>query len=717
MDNQELAGFDADALRDEIVRLRSLLVQAGIDAERAQADAALSVLGHADAFAARHANTRKAEEQAGSAAEAAQGRYDLVEAHRDELQALNDWLGQIGAALSLSEARYRAILDSSTDYAIIATDLDGVITTWNEGARQILGWPEEELLGTRADIIFTPEDREQRRPQTEMSLTLRDGRASDERWHMRKDGRRFWAAGLLMPLKVDGEVRGFLKILRDRTQEREAEEHRRRIEERLELALGAAVMVGIWDWEFATDLIYADANFASIYGIDPELAGRGVPLADYTHRFHPDDLPGFELALKKTLEDGTPFSHEYRVLQADGSFRWLLARGNVVRDADGTPVRFPGASIDITDRKLAEDRQAALVELSDRFRDVEDTAEITAITAQVLGRVLRLTRGGYGSVDPTGSFVEVDRDWTASDVQSIAGRHRFADYGSFNEDLRKGRTVVIDDVEEDPRTSSDLPRLRRLGIRALFNVPVMEHGRLVGILFLHDNKVRHWSRAKVDFVRDVAQRTRDAVERLRAEDHQRLLANELQHRVKNTLAMIQAIAAQTFKDAATPEAQSAFANRVVALAHANDVLTKAGWTAAPVEDVVTGATIPHCAGPERFTLSGPAIEIAARAALAMTLALHELCTNASKYGALSVEGGHVTIEWEIDAEANFQLRWRERGGPAVAVPTRKGFGTRLLERSLGAQLGGSVNIDYAPEGVTCLFQVPLVAVQDVVGAA
>ena len=153
----------------------------------------------------------------------------------------------------------------------------------------------------------------------------------------------------------------------------------------------------------------------------------------------------------------------------------------------------------------------------------------------------------------------------------------------------------------------------------------MEQGRLVAILFLHDNTVLHWSAAKVDFVRDVAQRTRDAVERRRAEDHRRLFVNDLQHRVKTMLARIRAIAARTFKDAAMQEAQSAFANRVVALAHANDVLTKAGWTAArPVEDVVAGATIPHRAGPARFTLSGPAIGIAARAALATMLALREL---------------------------------------------------------------------------------------------
>jgi len=649
--------------------------------------------------------------------DAAQGRVDVLALHRDELQKLNAELGRVGSALSLSEAHYRAILDSSTDYAIITTDLNGLITTWNEGAQQIMGWSEEELLGASAAVFFTPEDREQQRPQVEMSIALAEGRAADERWHVRKDGRRFWAAGLMMPLKVDGEVRGFLKILRDRTQEKETEAHRRRTEERLELALGAAVMVGIWDWELATDLVYSDANFARVYGVSPEHASQGAPLAEFVSRIHHDDVPMFEAAIARTLQTGEPFSQEYRVLQSDGSTLWLLARGNVVRDADGTPVRFPGASIDITDRKLAEDRQSALVELSDRFGDVSDSADITAITAEIVGRTLGLQRAGYGSIDATGSVIEIERDWTADGAVSIAGPHRFADYGSFADDLRQGRAVVIDDVEDDPRTKNDLGRLLPLGVRALFNMPLMEHGRLVAVFFLHDDKARHWSPAKVDFVREVAQRTRDAVERRRAEDQQRLLANELQHRVKNTLAMVQAIAAQTFKDAATPEAQSAFANRVVALAHANDVLTQAGWIAAPVREVVVGATIPHCAGPERFTVSGPALNIAARAALAMTLALHELCTNASKYGALSAEGGHVTIDWDLDADATFRLRWRERGGPAVVVPTRKGFGSRLLERSLGAQLGGSVTMEYAPEGVICRFQVPFASIQDAAGLA
>lgn len=488
-------------------------------------------------------------------------------------------------------------------------------------------------------------------------------------------------------------------------------------DERLRLALGASMMVGIWDWDLATNLIYSDANFARIYGLDPSWAERGAPLEEYTRRFHPHDMPSFEAALAETLKEGTPFSHEYRILQADGTVRWVLARGSVLRDGTGEPLRFCGATVDITDRRQSEARQAALVELGDRFRNMDDTAEMAFVAAEIIGRALGLSRTGYGSVDTDGDHLDVERDWTDGGVASIAGRHRFADYGSFIQDLRAGKTVIIDDVDTDPRTAADAERLHALSIQALLNVPVMEHGRLVAILFLHDAKVRHWSSDKLDFVRDIAQRTRDAVERRRAEDHQRLLMSELQHRVKNTLTMVQAIASQTFRETATSQAQEAFTHRVVALSHANDLLTRAGWTAAPINDIVKGATIPHCAGPERFTLMGPAIEIAARAALSLTLALHELCTNASKYGALSTETGHVTIAWDVLPDATFRLQWAERGGPPVTKPARTGFGTRLIQRSLGPQMGGDVRTDFEPIGVTCTFAVPLAAVQETYGSA
>ncbi len=131
------------------------------------------------------------------------------------------------AALGEGEERYRLIIESARDYAIFTTDHAGRVTSWNGGAQRVLGFPAEEILGRPSEVIFTPDDRAARRPAEEMRCALADGAASDERWHLRRDGSRFWAAGMLYPLRGEGgAVRGFLKILRDRTDWRRAEERR-----------------------------------------------------------------------------------------------------------------------------------------------------------------------------------------------------------------------------------------------------------------------------------------------------------------------------------------------------------------------------------------------------------------------------------------------------------------------------------------------------------
>src|SRR5918995_2223578 len=130
-------------------------------------------------------------------------------------------------SLRASEGSLRAILESATDYAIITLDLDGHVTSWNSGARNVLGWDTSEVLGRHTEFFFTPEDREIAAPQHEMQQALAVGRAEDERWHLKKDGTRFWANGLLLPFK-DGELLGYLKILRDRTEQRQAEDELRR---------------------------------------------------------------------------------------------------------------------------------------------------------------------------------------------------------------------------------------------------------------------------------------------------------------------------------------------------------------------------------------------------------------------------------------------------------------------------------------------------------
>jgi two-component sensor histidine kinase len=171
--------------------------------------------------------------------------------------------------------------------------------------------------------------------------------------------------------------------------------------------------------------------------------------------------------------------------------------------------------------------------------------------------------------------------------------------------------------------------------------------------------------------------------------------------VKNTLAMISAVANQTLGKAAGPDALREFSQRLSAFGAAHDALTATRQPTAAVADVVHAALRPHCdAG--RCAVSGPAVTIGSKQALSLAMAMHELATNAVKYGALSVSSGRIDIAWRLagppDGEI-FYLEWQERGGPPVTSPQRRGFGSRLIESVLPAEFGGTVEVRYAPTGL------------------
>ncbi|MCJ2012996.1 sensor histidine kinase [Methylobacterium sp. J-076] len=200
-----------------------------------------------------------------------------------------------------------------------------------------------------------------------------------------------------------------------------------------------------------------------------------------------------------------------------------------------------------------------------------------------------------------------------------------------------------------------------------------------------------------------------------AEEHLLLLIHELNHRVKNTLATVQSIAAQSLRGLDGPEAEAAraaFEARLLALARVHDVLTKESWDGAELSAVVADAIRPLDTAddvPSRFTVTGPAFRLPPRLALSIAMALHELGTNAVKYGALSNEAGRVSIEWAVrrGEETQLTLCWRESGGPPVKKPTRTGFGSRLIERSLARELAGEVTLSYEPAGVVCTITAPV----------
>jgi len=215
--------------------------------------------------------------------------------------------------------------------------------------------------------------------------------------------------------------------------------------------------------------------------------------------------------------------------------------------------------------------------------------------------------------------------------------------------------------------------------------------------------------ASIDANALLAQAGIDAKEREAADNLQKLILEELHHRIKNTLATVTAIAAQSLRTATSIEhGQQAIEGRLIALGRAHDLLLQVRWANASLSETVRGAIKPFDdPGAERFSLAGPDIGITSGAVIALAMTLNELCTNTTKFGALSIPSGRVSIAWKIDNDTQrLSLTWRENGGPLVVAPTRRSFGTRMME-ALGLQLNGLVHLAYEPGGFVYTLDVPL----------
>lgn len=617
-------------------------------------------------------------------------------------------------ALREAETRYRQTFESVTEFGVMVMDRDRRVTEWNTGAEGIFGWTAEEMRGSDASRFYTPEDRKIDRAGEEMRRSLREGSAVDERWHVRKDGTRFYASGNIMPLWGDeGEHLGFIKIVRDRTEQHlagrrleesqaaltQSEEKWRGLFENLQggFIIGHVLRDAdgrICDWR------YEEVNHAwgKLVGIPSEQAvGRTIRSL----------FPGIEDEWVTEFAD---------VVATGKAIRFTRQIGTIGRWYDGTcqPIgndRFTVIFLEVTDRVLDERRRDALRRLSDAVNDAETPADISEAAARIVGHALDVGRVGYGALAEDGNILTVANDWTAEGYPSLAGVYQLEDYGDYGKDLQQGRTVLIPDIRHDPRTAHDTRALEAMSVRSLVNLPIVERGRTVAILFVNDKDVRNWTKDDTDFLLEVAQRTRTAIARLQAEERQALLNAELAHRLKNNLALVQSIVSQTLRTAADiPSARMTLVDRIQALARAHDVLMTGPSDAAPVLHIVR-STVSLLDGADRVSMDGPRVEFGPTAAMTLVLICHELATNASKYGALSVDGGHVEVRWGVETGAQgnamFVFEWVETGGPAVTPPTRGGFGTRLIEIGLSGTSGSFAQLDYAPAGVRCRLTGPL----------
>jgi two-component sensor histidine kinase len=195
----------------------------------------------------------------------------------------------------------------------------------------------------------------------------------------------------------------------------------------------------------------------------------------------------------------------------------------------------------------------------------------------------------------------------------------------------------------------------------------------------------------------------ETTSKVQAEQQARLLNGELQHRIKNTLAMVTSIANQTLRHAVSAaDVREVLLQRLTALANTHDILTGKGRVDADIADVIAGALSPHDAGQERFAINGPPVRLSERQALSLALAVNELVTNSIKYGALKEASGHVRISCDVvegDNGRKFRFGWSEAGGPSVSPPSRKGFGSLLIERVAPSDFGGQAKLTFDPAGL------------------
>ncbi|MFN4062268.1 MAG: chemotaxis protein CheB [Paracoccus hibiscisoli] len=380
----------------------------------------------------------------------------------------------------------------------------------------------------------------------------------------------------------------------------------------------------------------------------------------------PEDRPLVQEAIETAIRTRSPFQMEHRVRRADGGIGWTQSRAVPILDDAGEIVEWFGVARDTTDQRMAQQR----------LRETRDALAL-ATRASLLGWGTWNFATGEASWDARGREI-IGLSETENTIASWMARVRPEDQKRIEDE------VAASLREERP-------------FELVFGVT-------------HQDGSLHFVQGTGDFLRDPDSDSaygtglvRDVTEQRRWEDAQRWLIGELNHRVKNMLSIVQSTARQTQRTTDNVEAfADAFEKRLQAVSGAHSILTRRNWSGAELSELAQEALSSFSAmDGGQVRIEGPKVDLSADVTISFAMALHELATNAVKYGALSVPEGHVDVRWQVRDDNRVVFQWIEQGGPPVTPPTRRGFGSRLIKDGIAMELGGEVALEFRTEGVRC----------------
>jgi PAS domain S-box-containing protein len=471
--------------------------------------------------------------------------------------------------------------------------------------------------------------------------------------------------------------------------------------------------IGVWSWDLAKNRIVWSSNVERIHGLPP--GSFDGTMSEFEERIHPDDRAVVSKEIQDALRTGRPRRVQYRLKRAPGNDdRWVETIATVVMQGE-TPVQMLGICREVTDRarvhrelRIRASQQEAVARLGERaliesdlqkfFDDAVATianildVDLVKILELVPGDAELLLRAGVG--------------WKPGLVGTAlvsTGRNTHAGFS-----LASGGPVIVENLASETRfPGHDL--LPEHGVVSGLMTPIAgRDGRAYGVLGAHTTRRRHFSEYDVSFLAAVANVIAGAIQRRQLDQRHELMIRELRHRSGNLFAQLLALFSQTAKNSKNlAELVPKYEARVLALANAHRLITEGGWKSASLTEILNTLLAPFL---DRISFSGGEVFLEPDPTFGLSMAVHELATNASKYGSLSRRTGRLEVSWSVERTSRgltLLLDWKERNGPSPKRHRRAGFGSKLIEMVIQRQLNGEVNQTFGRDGLHAKLVIPL----------